>query len=573
LDQVKQQVAKQNNPVVSPGAKPLFFQPKLSINQPNDAYEQEADHMADQVMRMPDPLAKHDSFFRPAGKTIQRKCAHCEQEEKMLHRKESSAGEVEGSSQLAGYVSSLNTAGQSLSAGSRKFFEPRFGHDFSNVRIHTDSGAVQSAQSINALAYTTGNNIVFNSGQYSLETATGQRLMAHELTHVVQQGGGKSQVQKQTDVGAGTPTQEHGDLTMIPENVKKDCNISETSPADEQRINYETSSFSLNDATRAVLDDFVKRWTADGTNKLVRIDGYASTSGTEDQNWGLSCSRAKSTLDELMHPSNGIPGIPQIYLSVYAHGATNRFSQAQLLPNQTATLTSEIKIVPPPIHVDPVPDPVPVVPKEPDADEKKCGPDITASIGTLLSSVSAYFATLSWFQKRRSCMALDADALLAGVNPIMAWDTNELFLPNTGPLIDHYFYRFKCGSPRDKGCDTDSTRNLCEKEDGCGNTVEVGGKCMLAGTANYALYGRMFKLCNDEFSPDFPRWDMRAMIGLYKTVSLDDSTPPKEMATSAFDGTFPAVPAAVENRGDCKAKCGKSYGGKFGFVWEPYQSR
>jgi len=180
-------VAKQNNPVISSGAKPLFFQPKLSINQPNDAYEQEADHVADRVMRMIDPLAKPASFFKPAGKTIQRKCAHSEQEE-MLHRKEDSAGEAGGSSQLDSYVSSLSTTGQTLSASSRQYFEPRFGHDFSNVRIHTDSGAAQSAQSINALAYTTGNNIVFNSGQYSPETPTGQRLMAHELTHVIQQG-------------------------------------------------------------------------------------------------------------------------------------------------------------------------------------------------------------------------------------------------------------------------------------------------------------------------------------------------------------------------------------------------
>lgn len=139
---------------------------------------------------------KHAPFFKPAGKIIQRKCAHCEQEEKMLHRKESSVGEVGGSSQLDNYVSSLSTTGQTISAHSRQFFEPRFGHDFSRVRIHTDSGAAKSAQSINALAYTTGNNIVFNSGQYSPETPSGQRLMAHELTHVVQQGAKSSMVQR-----------------------------------------------------------------------------------------------------------------------------------------------------------------------------------------------------------------------------------------------------------------------------------------------------------------------------------------------------------------------------------------
>jgi len=139
-------------------------------------------------------IQKHEgnSFFKPANNIIQRKCHECEEEDKKLQRKESSAGQVQGDGQLDSYVGSLNSSGQPLPPGSRKFFEPRFGHDFSNVRIHTDQVAAKSAQSINALAYTTGNNIVFNSGQYSPETPSGQRLMAHELTHVVQQGGAKS---------------------------------------------------------------------------------------------------------------------------------------------------------------------------------------------------------------------------------------------------------------------------------------------------------------------------------------------------------------------------------------------
>ena len=167
--------------------KPNFFQPKLSVNTPGDSYEQEADAMADKVMRMAIPSTQN-SFFKPANPFIQRKCAGCEEEDKKLHRKENSVSEVQGSNELDSYVSSLNSSGQSLSESSRQFFEPRFGQDFSNVKIHTDSVAAKSAQSINALAYTTGNNIVFNQGQYSPNTESGQRLMAHELTHVVQQG-------------------------------------------------------------------------------------------------------------------------------------------------------------------------------------------------------------------------------------------------------------------------------------------------------------------------------------------------------------------------------------------------
>jgi hypothetical protein len=178
----------------APG-KTVFFQPKLTVNQPNDIYEQEADSMANRVMRMSDPIHNENAFFKPAPVTIQRKCQHCEEEK--LHRKESSGAEAQGSHELDNYVGSLSTSGQVLPQSSRSFFEPRFGHDFSNVRVHTDSVAAKSAQSINALAYTTGSNIVFNSGQYSPESDSGKRLMAHELTHVVQQGATKPNIQKQ----------------------------------------------------------------------------------------------------------------------------------------------------------------------------------------------------------------------------------------------------------------------------------------------------------------------------------------------------------------------------------------
>ena len=71
----------------------------------------------------------------------------------------------------------------------RSFFEPRFGHDFSRVRVHTGHTAAQSARSVHASAYTMGRNIVFAHGQYSPWTDTGDRLLAHELTHAVQQRG------------------------------------------------------------------------------------------------------------------------------------------------------------------------------------------------------------------------------------------------------------------------------------------------------------------------------------------------------------------------------------------------
>jgi hypothetical protein len=179
-----------NSQIQSTASKPVFFQPRLTINQPNDVYEQEADHMADKVMRMPDTSINQNTFFKPANNTVQRKCQACEEEDKHIHRKESNANQAQGDHELDRYVSSLSSSGQPMPESSRKFFEPRFGQDFSNVRMHTDSEAANSAQSINALAYTAGNNIVFNNGRYSPESDSGKKLIAHELTHVVQQGSG-----------------------------------------------------------------------------------------------------------------------------------------------------------------------------------------------------------------------------------------------------------------------------------------------------------------------------------------------------------------------------------------------
>ena len=84
----------------------------------------------------------------------------------------------------------LNSPGQPLDAATRAFMEPRFGHDFSRVRIHTDARAAESASEINALAYTVGRQIVFDSGQYMPGTSSGRQVLAHELTHVVQQSDG-----------------------------------------------------------------------------------------------------------------------------------------------------------------------------------------------------------------------------------------------------------------------------------------------------------------------------------------------------------------------------------------------
>lgn len=102
----------------------------------------------------------------------------------------------------------LRSPGQSLDRGTRTFMESRFGHDFSGVRVHTDGRAAESAQSVNALAYTVGRDVVFGAGQYSPTTMAGKRLLAHELTHTIQQGTETKSLRHSLQIGSTETWQE-----------------------------------------------------------------------------------------------------------------------------------------------------------------------------------------------------------------------------------------------------------------------------------------------------------------------------------------------------------------------------
>ena len=116
-----------------------------------------------------------------------------EEEEKILQTKQVRSNTPTSTPKLESRIHSLKGGGQPLPEATRVFFEPRFGYDFKNVWVHTDARAAESARSLNAKAFTTGRDIVFGSGQYTPDTPSGKKLLAHELTHVVQQNGNKVQ--------------------------------------------------------------------------------------------------------------------------------------------------------------------------------------------------------------------------------------------------------------------------------------------------------------------------------------------------------------------------------------------
>ena len=176
------------------------LQTKLTVNTPGDQHEQEADQIADQVLRMPDPQAAPLAGAEAAPQ-IQRLCSACGEEEKVqrelpqeddekkMQAKELSAGAVpEVGPQTEARIGAMQGGGAPLSPDLRSYFEPRLGQDLSAVRLHTGSEAQAAADEVQARAFTVGSNIAFGKSEFRPETDDGKRLLAHELVHTAQQG-------------------------------------------------------------------------------------------------------------------------------------------------------------------------------------------------------------------------------------------------------------------------------------------------------------------------------------------------------------------------------------------------
>ena len=189
---------------VDPGeAGDGVVQPKLEVSQPDDPAEREAERVADAVMQTVPPEPTRTDGVDDAGREA---CPECGVERatdrpgdcptcgagpgrsvRFAGASSRGAG-TDASDDVAAQVRSASTGGRRLPGSVRTFFESRFGRDFSDVRVHTGPGADAAARSVDAAAFTLGSNVVFASGNYRPGTAEGRRLLAHELTHIVQNG-------------------------------------------------------------------------------------------------------------------------------------------------------------------------------------------------------------------------------------------------------------------------------------------------------------------------------------------------------------------------------------------------
>jgi len=164
------------------------IQTKLAMTRPDDAYEQEADRLSEQVMRKSEPQLQRTCACGGTCPTCQP--APTGHEHERLQTLRVGSGD-HGQTAVPPLVHEvLRSPGQPLDPAARAFMEPRFGHEFSHVRVHTDERAARAAQAINAHAYTFGHDIVFGHGRFDADGTEGRRLLAHELAHVLQQSAG-----------------------------------------------------------------------------------------------------------------------------------------------------------------------------------------------------------------------------------------------------------------------------------------------------------------------------------------------------------------------------------------------
>jgi hypothetical protein len=162
----------------------LPLQRELTVGAVNDPLEEEADRVADQVMRIPNS----ELFITAAPLQPGRKCAACEAEGFQSLRTNGADVIGAAANEAPRIVREAHRSPQEpLDPATRAFFEPRFGHDVSDVRTHTDAQTHDSTRAVGAIAHTVGRNIASQEGKYQPYTAVGQALLAHELTHTIQQ--------------------------------------------------------------------------------------------------------------------------------------------------------------------------------------------------------------------------------------------------------------------------------------------------------------------------------------------------------------------------------------------------
>jgi len=501
------------------------------------------------------------------------KCEACESKKRVLQRRGEGSDVRDAAPRAVFDV--LRSPGQPLDQPSRSFMQSGFGRDFSRVRIHTDASAAASARAVNALAYTVGRDIVFDTGRYAPRTLEGRHLLAHELAHVVQQGSGSVTAKSALSVlPAGDASEREADasadrvlggsnntpvaLSSVTPSVQRKC-FSGPIPtvsgctAVEGDLSGEHFLFAAGcddfrtDTSRVPIPGFPAgeegalqafASTLNAGDKL-KVHGFASEEGDATFNEHLSCLRALKAVSviDAQTASRGV----RVSYQLFKHGETGGPR-----PERRSVVIDLIPATPP--------DRPPVAPPA-----FVCGPDVTAQVKDVCALTRSTFGGWKPAEQAGACHALNS--LITGG---YAWDIVDLH--NNAWILK---YRPACAS--------------AGAAPACGSSVEVLNECHYAGSVNYVIFGVMCKLCQDHFksigssdASDYTEAEMLSLINKYKGTGFSGfQTPsanfgPSQAWAKAGFQDWPAVASPTGDRPNCSASCATPYSGSaFSVHWVP----
>ena len=346
----------------------VTVQRALRVGSTTDPAEAEADAVADRVMRMPT--------------TLQRCACSGGDPEELLRSPAGPTATAVPAATARQIDSARGAGGRPLTPHVRRSFEPRFGTDLGAVRVHDGHDAARLAAGLNARAFTTGQHVFFGAGEYRPGTRAGDRLLAHELTHTIQQRerGTTPPIRRET-----TPAAEH---TPPPADLA--CEADTTGPtAATHTFRFTQGNATLSDADEQRIAEIAAAWDREPNGPEIRVDGYASAEGTADFNWRLSCDRALALARALRAPVGGGPGVLDAFVDpVASHGETDELAD-DLAGNRVATLTIIGTSQPEP----PTPEPQPTPTPQPAPDtgcstfEEWIGSDIAVFVGDVIDCI------------------------------------------------------------------------------------------------------------------------------------------------------------------------------------------
>ena len=258
----------------------------------------------------------------------------------------------------------LNSPGRPLDAATRNFMEPRFGANFSNVRVHTGDKATESAKAVDALAYTVGKHLVFNEGQYRPGDISKGKLLAHELAHVAQQGHAPAaspnfatasplaaRVARSEMQSSGLLQRFSCDTGVAPGMSCSDAQGAGHPPGLNLE-HFDQDQDRLKPAHATAITTFITGWVGRGSRETLEVHGYASCDGPANANVQLSCNRAEKVKTALA--AGGVT----TSITTFAHGETDEFGPG-LDVNRRVIIKTVAPLPPPPA---PLPLPLPPAP-------------------------------------------------------------------------------------------------------------------------------------------------------------------------------------------------------------------